>query len=454
MLADMDIEIYELLEKAFDEFKGALVVDRNSRIVLLTRGYAEILGVDRKEAIGKPVTEVIPHSRMSEVIKSGEPEIAQVWEVKGETAIISRVPIKRGEEVIGVVAFSVFRGMDEVRDFLGRLRHLDAELNYYRSEVEKLRGARFSLENILGISPAINRVKEQLACIAKNDSTLLLTGETGTGKELFAHALHLSSKRRFGHLIKVNCAAIPDELLESELFGYEEGAFTGARKGGKPGKFELANRGTLFLDEIGEMPARLQAKLLRVLQDGEIERIGGTEPLQVDVRIVAATNKNLAELVRQRQFREDLYYRLNVIELHIPPLRERMEDIPGLVVHFIRELNHRLGVKVNGITTEVEEVFQSYHWPGNVRELYNVLERTMNVIQVDVIGLTEINWFLPRVLSSSGRQTLRSSNTLRDLEAKIIHRVLESCNGNKSRAAEILGIHRSTIYNKLKRNNG
>ena len=451
MINNIDNNIYELLRLALNEFMGALIVDREGRIVLITPNYADILEVDPSEVIGKKVTEVIPHSRMFEVLNSGESEIAQFWEIKGETAIISRVPIKQKDEVVGAMAFSIFRTMDEIKDFLKRLNQLDAELQYYRTEVEKLRGARYSLQNIVGVSSSILEVKEQLTYIAKNDSTVLITGETGTGKELFAHSLHLSSKRRFGPFIKVNCAAIPDELLEAELYGYEEGAFTGARQGGKPGKFEIADGGTLFLDEIGEMPIRMQAKLLRVLQDHEIERVGGEQPQKVNVRVVAATNKDLSEMVRQQKFRQDLYYRLNVVELHVPPLRERIEDIPYLIEHFLNELNERLGVKVESVTQEVEELFLNYNWPGNVRELYNVLERTMNVIQKETIELKDISWFLPRVMSGSGQISSSSSQTLEDLEMKIVYRALEACGGNKTRAAEMLGIHRSTIYNKLKK---
>jgi transcriptional regulator with PAS, ATPase and Fis domain len=447
-----DSDLYDLLSLVFEEFAGALIVDKDTRIVLITPRYCEILGIEPNQALGKPVRDVIPNTRMPYVLETGQPEIGHIWEIKGDTAIINRIPIRKDNQVIGAVAFSVFRTMDEIKDFMKRLNKLDAELKYYRNEVEKLRGARYSLENIVGSSQAISEARDQLSFIAKNDSTVLITGETGTGKEIFAHALHLSSKRRFGHFIKINCAAIPDELMESELFGYEAGAFTGARQGGKPGKFELAHRGTLFLDEIGDLSVRLQAKLLRALQDGEIEKVGGVEPVKVDVRILAATNANLEEQVRLKQFREDLYYRLNVVALQIPPLRDRKEDIAPLAECFIRQLNERLGIRIECAKPEVLQFFRRYDWPGNVRELYNTLERTMNSMRSGKIGMEEIQWFVPKVITSLQKPAGKTGLPLREMELDFIFQTIEVCGGNISRAAEMLGVHRSTIYNRMKKN--
>lgn len=445
-----DAELQNLLGLVFDELKGAIVVDKNSRIVLITPSYCRILGVDQSAVIGEKVTDVIPGTRMHHVLQSGKAEIGCVWEINGETAIINRIPIRNDGRIIGAVAFSVFPGMEEVKGFLKNLDKLDAELNFYRNEVEKLRGARFSLENIIGCSESITKAKEQLVFIAKNNSKVLITGDTGTGKELFAHALHLSSSRRFNNFIKVNCAAIPDELMESELFGYEAGAFTGASRGGKLGKFELAHKGTIFLDEIGDLPLRLQAKLLRVLQDGEVEKVGALEPMKVDVRIVAATNSSLEKLVEQKLFRADLYYRLNVIALNIPPLKERKEDITLLVDCFIRELNDLLGVRVEGINPEVLELITKYNWPGNVRELRNMLERTMNNMRNGEITMKDIEWFLPKLVASMKHAFPRGARPLAQVELNMIKQTMESCNGNVTLAAQLLGIHRSTIYNKLK----
>lgn len=451
-----ETEVQDLLSLCFEEFEGALIVGKDGRIVLITPRYCELLGIDPAEAIGRPVEEVIPNTRMRHVLETGKPDIGHVWEVKSSkgvtTAIINRIPIKKNDQVIGAVSFSVFRSMEEVKEFMQRLNKLDAEVNYYRNEVEKLRGARYSLDSIIGVSPAITQVKEQITMIGKNDSTVLITGETGTGKELFAHALHLVSRRRFGPFIKINCAAIPDELLESELFGYEPGAFTGALQKGKPGKFELAHQGTLFLDEIGDLSLRLQAKLLRVLQDGEVEKLGGIEPCKTDVRIVAATNADLEKMVQEKTFREDLYYRLNVVAINIPPLRERKEDIPGLVEYFIQELNERLGVHVESASREVLDLFIGYNWPGNVRELYNALERTMNAMYNGRIEMDHIRWFLPKVFKHMKANAYKKSGLpLRELELSLIEETLEACGGNVSMAARLLGVHRSTIYNKRKK---
>jgi len=447
-----DTELRELLELVFHELKGAVVVDKENRVVLMTPRYCEILGIDPSQVVGRKVTDVIPHTRMHHVVESGEPEIGSIWEIKGETAIVNRIPIRKKGQIIGAVAFSVFDNLDEVKGFLKNLNKLDAELTYYRNEVEKLRGARYSLENIIGVSQAINIAKEQLTFIAKNDSTVLITGDTGTGKELFAHALHLSSRRRFNNFIKVNCAAIPDELMESELFGYESGAFTGARSAGKPGKFDLAHRGTIFLDEIGDLALRLQAKLLRILQDGEVEKVGSLAPHKVNVRIVAATNANLEKMVENKSFREDLYYRLNVISLHIPPLRDRREDIPLLAEHFVNELNERLGIKVEGIHPDVLELLVKYDWPGNVRELHNTIERTMNTMRNRFIQLEDIHWFLPKIITVMKRSHFKTANTLKQAELNLIKQALDTCQGNVTHAARLLGIHRSTIHNKLKKN--
>lgn len=446
-----DAKLRELLGLVFDEFKGALVVDKDARIVLITPSYCRILELDPSEVSGRKVTDVIPHTRMHHVVQSGEAEIGCVWEIGGETTIINRIPIRKNNQVVGAVAFSVFHTMEEIKDFLKNLNKLDAELTYYRNEVLKLRGARYSLDSIIGCSEAINQIKEQVAFTAKSDSTVLITGDTGTGKELFAHALHISSRRRFHNFIKINCAAIPDELMESELFGYEGGAFTGARRGGKLGKFELAHRGTIFLDEIGDLSLRLQAKLLRILQDKEVEKVGGLAPKKVDVRIVAATNAHLEKLIEEKLFREDLYYRLNVVALHIPSLKERREDIPLLIEHFIKELNEHLGIRVEGIHPDVLDLLTHYNWPGNVRELYNALERTMNTMRNGIINMKEIQWFLPKLIASRRHFLPKTACALEQVELSLIKQTLEDCHGNVTRAANLLGIHRSTIYNKLKK---
>jgi len=277
-------------------------------------------------------------------------------------------------------------------------------------------------------------------------------GETGVGKELFAHAIHHASPRRFRPFVRVNCAAMPRDLVESELFGYEAGAFTGASRRGKPGKFELAQGGSLLLDEIGDMGLDMQAKLLRALQEKEVERIGGTRPVAVDFRLMAATHEDLEELVRQGRFRADLYYRLNVFPIRIPPLRERREDIPGLAAHFLRRLREEMGRPEVRLTPGALTAMRDHHWPGNVRELINVLERVLNALDGDLIEVAHLPFVLPdrspvprRPEPGQLRRVLRHQEHLALVEA------LKLAEGNKSRAARLLGIHRTSLYKKLRR---
>ncbi|MEN6382922.1 MAG: sigma 54-interacting transcriptional regulator, partial [Rectinema sp.] len=284
-----------------------------------------------------------------------------------------------------------------------------------------------------------------------------ITGESGTGKELFAQAIHNSSARCTGPFVRINCAALPDNLLESELFGYEEGAFTGARKGGKPGKFDLAKGGTIFLDEIGDMPLTMQTKLLSVLQERVVERIGGTNPIPIDVRVIAATNRDLEKMVAEQTFREDLYYRLNVVRLDIPSLRERLEDIPILVEDLIQRLNCHLRTNIHGISPPALDLLQSYRWPGNVRELENHLERAINLCHMKQQTCLTVEHF-PSLSSSkfSKIEILDNGQTalpdlLDGIEEQLLKKALQESDGNKAKTAKILGIHSSALYRKLKK---
>lgn len=286
------------------------------------------------------------------------------------------------------------------------------------------------------------------------DSTILITGESGTGKELFAHAIHHESLRKKGPFIAVNCGAIPENLLESELFGYEEGAFTGARRSGKPGKFELANGGTLFLDEIGDMPLHLQVKLLRVLQEYTIERVGGIKPLIIDVRIIAATNRNLEEMIKDNQFRNDLYYRLSVIPFHIPPLRERMEDLELLVHCFIQKYNLILGKNIKGYKKDALARMVEYSWPGNVRELENAIEYSANVCPDSLIDASYLpDRIIKHTTALSPLKPQESVRSIADLEKNAIVEALKrygTSNHAKENIARYLGMSRSTLYRKIK----
>jgi transcriptional regulator with PAS, ATPase and Fis domain len=293
----------------------------------------------------------------------------------------------------------------------------------------------------------MEELKQKVQTIAPSDISVLIRGESGTGKELFAHSIHQLSERSQQPFIKVNCAAIPEQLLESELFGYEEGAFTGARKGGKKGKFQLADKGTLFLDEIGDMPLNMQVKLLRVLQDGEVEPVGATGTEQVDVRIVAATNRPLEKMIEEKRFREDLYYRINVIPFSVPPLRERVEDIPALARKFMDKSAEKSGKRLKGLEQEVLEIFYRYSWPGNIRELENVIEASTYFTSDETITVESLPAYIKGESSYKyGEKSLKE--ILEDTEKKVITQTLKKHSDRRS-AAKALGISKSSLYEKI-----
>ncbi|MDI3310732.1 MAG: sigma 54-interacting transcriptional regulator [Thermoanaerobacterium sp.] len=331
---------------------------------------------------------------------------------------------------------------------------LDKQLKLYKKEFANLNKAKYNLDDIHGISPQINACKKKVLKIAKVNLNVLIEGESGVGKELFAQSIHNESDRSNYPFVSVNCSAIPETLFEAELFGYEDGSFTGAKKGGKMGKFELANGGTVFLDEIGDMPLQLQAKLLRVIQEKEIVRIGGNIPISIDVRIISATHKNLKQMVSDGTFREDLYYRLNILSLVIPPLRERRDDIPILAESFVEDFYKETGI-FKKLSNEVLESLKVYEWPGNVRELKNVIDKlcvNSEKVQIDIGDLQE---FLGH---NFGKNKITDRHhdlnaLVKEYEKKIILKVLKECNNNKSKAARELNIPRITLYRKIKEYN-
>ncbi|HNX28653.1 MAG TPA: sigma 54-interacting transcriptional regulator [Syntrophomonadaceae bacterium] len=327
--------------------------------------------------------------------------------------------------------------------------HLIAELNSYREEFERTNTASADLDSIVGDSQKL--FKEMVLRIAGSPSTVLITGESGTGKELYAQAVHYYSDRSNFPFVKVNCAAIPENLLESELFGYADGAFTGARKGGKMGKFELADKGTIFLDEVGDMPRAMQAKLLRVLQEREFERIGDTKPTRVNVRIISATNTNLPAKVDAGKFRHDLFYRLNVVHFHIPPLKERKQDIVPIAEHIIKKLNPKLKQNVIGISSASKELLLNYDWPGNVRELGNVLETAMNFCQSSYIMPHDLPLFFHQQVSQLHESQLNLQAALDRIEKQTIIQALNAAGNNRGQASSHLGISRTTLYRLMKK---
>ncbi|MGE5577336.1 MAG: sigma 54-interacting transcriptional regulator [Syntrophothermus sp.] len=451
-------KLYQTLETVMElAYDGIVVVDENGVITMANRSMAEFLGIAVEEIIGRPADEVIENSRLHVVARTGVAEICDVLTLRGNSVIVSRFPIIKEGRVVGAVGKVVFRGLQELKEQARRLTALERQVAYYKEELHRNSGARYTFDNIVSSSVSMSQLKKVAQQAARGNSTILLQGESGTGKELLAHAIHNAGPRRTGPFIKANCAAIPENLLESEFFGYAEGAFTGAKKGGKPGKFELANGGTLFLDEVGDMSPSLQAKLLRVLQDREFERVGGTQTIRVDVRIIAASNKDLIRMVAAGQFREDLYYRLNVISLHIPPLRERKEDILSLVDFFIHKYNEMFKTAVKGIDPDALQLLQGYDWPGNIRELENVIERAMNL---DVREMIRVEHLPEEILAtggaigSSGSQSAPERHTYREAVARVeyemIAAALREAGGNKTLAARQLGMSRSRFYEKLK----
>ena len=445
-----------------------VVVDANGIVTMISEEYAEFNGTTVADAVGKHVTQVIENTRMHTVVKTGTAEIGERMTIHGRALIVNRIPLKDGDRIIGAYGRVVFKTVEQLRELASKMNLLESKVKYYEEELTHLRGARYTFASIVGAGSAITAAKEEAERASRTDSTVLLRGETGTGKELFAHAIHAAGPRRAGPFIKLNCAAVPAELLESELFGYEEGAFTGARKGGKPGKFELASGGSLFLDEIGDMPLPMQAKLLRVLQEKEVDRVGGAGSRRVDLRLIAATSRNLEELVGQGTFRADLYYRVNVIPIRIPPLRERYEDLRSIAESFLVRLSADTGEPKKHLPAELLEVLRGHSWPGNVRELQNVLERAVAMSPREVLRPEHFPAHLlrfgpgarkvaaPGAVEAGGEATWAKvpgslATVKAEAERSAIISALAAVGGNRTRAAELLGIHRVKLHEKIKK---
>lgn len=444
-------ESIEMLEDILNyAYEGYVLVDPEGRIVKMN--YEKLLGIKEEDAIGKPVEEVIENTRMHIVVKTGIKEIRDVQRIQGHDMITNRIPIIKENKVIGAVGTVLFKDISEVRELAHQLLDLQSKINKYKGEIERIEGTKYSFDSIITRNPKMEYLKKVGRRAAETNSTVLITGESGTGKELFAHAIHRASYRRGEPFIAINCAAIPRDLLESELFGYDRGAFTGARREGKPGKFEQALGGTIFLDEIGDMPMEMQAKILRVLESKEFERIGSNKKIAFDARVIAATNENIEEAIKKGRFREDLYYRLNVISIEIPPLRERKEDIEPLAKNILDFLLQEMKLGGKEVSKETMKILKKYNWPGNVRELRNVLERAVNL----ATGKLILPEHLPeRILSGNAHiggdveDIPLLEDVVAEAEIEAIKKALILANGNKSLAAEKLGIHRTALYKKI-----
>ena len=445
--------LVDLLELVLNNvYSGIIVTDRQGRVVFMNQVYAELLNVDRNEVVGSPIQRFFPASRLSQVMASGQAELGQRCSLRTETPLlVNRIPLKHQGRTTGAILQTVFRDYQHFTDLLARLHLLENEVKYYKKGLTSVLSARYNFNSIIGQSKAMTDVKRLTMKYANSDAPVLFIGPTGTGKELFCHAVHSASPRSAGPFVCVNCAAIPRELLESELFGYESGAFTGASKKGKPGQIELAHQGTLYLDEIGDMPLSAQAKLLRVLDTKMLDKVGGVKSVHVDFRLVAATNRDLPNMMARRLFRDDLFYRLNTMTVNVPPLAERIGDIPVLVRHCLENLE-RPDLKVD---EPALQALQKYEWPGNVRELRNVVERAVSLTEGAVIGIDQ----LPREILDCGSNhvelSARADTSLADemarCEANLIRSRLDALQGNMSKTAKSLGISRSTLYEKCQK---
>lgn len=454
-----DVDNNELLKTVIEVLDAVVISDSEGRYVYVNKNWTDLMGVSLEEIKGMYVHDIVPETKVDEAIRTGKILTANDITIKTRNGNVKMfctyIPIFRNNKVIGCFTYVVFRGMDEAINFAANVNGLLNEVEYYKKELKEIRGAKYSINNIIGKSVAIKKVKQDIFKASRSMSTVLIEGETGVGKELVAHSIHDLSHRMEASFIKVNCAAIPAELLESEFFGYESGAFTGAKKGGKEGKFEMANKGSIFLDEINQMPLFLQPKILRVLQEKEVERVGGKKSIPLDVRIIAASNVNLEKLVKEKKFRSDLFYRLNVLRIKIPSLRERKEDIPLLADNLLNKLNFQMGMSVPGISEEAKEKLKEYDWPGNIRELQNVIERAMNTVWCDIIEWKHLkdyfdNKKLHKHVIINNAKSYEIKDIKRTFEKNIVKDALEKCNGNKTKTAEMLGISRAMLYRKMK----
>ncbi len=444
-------------------YDALVVVNEEGNVVLVNRTFLDFIGLQEKDVMHCPISGVLENSRLHVIVKTGIPEINDIQFIDGKPYVVSRLPIVRDGQVIGAVGKISFRRVDELRELAGRLETMNSRLTHFQEELKKarIREQLYSFEDIITINPGMRSLIGEARQAAAGLSTVLVSGESGVGKELMAQAIHQASPRRDQPFIKVNCAAIPENLLESEFFGYVKGAFTGASEQGKKGKLDLANGGTLFLDEIGDMPASLQGKLLRVLQEQAYERVGDTSTVRVDIRFIAATNHDLDLKVREGSFRKDLYFRLNVIPIPIPPLRQRPEDILPLAHAFLRKYNDIFGMQVSDLTPEALAILKAYTWPGNVRELENVIERALNFTAGEFIKVEHLPSHM-RVEDFPGDiktgtepvSNRNKGNNYRSLriqhEKEAIREALSATGGNKSEAAKMLGISRSWLYKKMK----
>ncbi len=459
--------MFELFANASE---GMMLVDRSARVVWINAQYKRFLpalGFEREEDfVGHPVASVVQNTQMHKVLESGKPILIDLLTNRAGTFVVSRIPLRDAQgEVIGALGIVLFDHAETtLQPLMAKFALLQRDLDDARQELalrrQGARSAKYTFASFIGASPVAAEVKRHARSAAQSTSQVQLLGETGTGKELLAHAIHAASQRASGPFVGVNIAAVPENLLEAEFFGVAPGAYTGADRKGREGKFRLADGGTLFLDEIGDMPANLQVKLLRALQEGEIEPLGSNTLVRFNVRVIAATSRDLAQMVRQGQFREDLFYRLNVLPIRVPPLRERRADVPALVEVLVEDMAMRSDVQPPEITAEGMAFLAAQHWRGNTRELRNVLEQATlrsdtplldaadfeAVLQAAGIAAVESPQAAVRI---EGAATRPLAEQMAELEQRAISAAMLACKGNKVAAARLLGVSRAKLYSRL-----
>lgn len=435
-------------------YESLVIVDKEAKIQFMDRGSERFFGIMHGDAEGKDIREFIPQSGLPVTLETGIPVIGRIFEVKNKKRISSVYPIILDKKIIGALGKATFGSLEEVERISNEIYKLKKEVNYFKEKEKTEHAATYTFDNILGESALMKDAIELAKKISFINTDVLIIGESGAGKELFAHSIHnLANRQR--PFIKVNCPAIPFELAESELFGYEKGAFSGATPQGKPGKFEIADGGTIFLDEIPSLPLSMQAKLLRVLQEREMERLGGTKTKRIDVRAIFTANTDLKGLVNEGKFRDDLYYRMSKAIIRLPSLRERREDIPLYISHFLDRINRSFKTRIKGVSKAAMERLTNYDWPGNVRELINVLEQSVlkawNNKEISEDHITpEITSGYPTIKETPAKNF---KTEIEKKEKELILTAILEVKGNKRKAAAFLNMPRSTFYEKLKRYN-
>ncbi|GAB3129426.1 sigma-54-dependent Fis family transcriptional regulator [Novispirillum itersonii subsp. nipponicum] len=455
------------LSELFDSlYEGAFAVDTGGRVTWMNHKFKALIGWNGTEAIeGQPIDEVLPHSQMSRVLETGRADLLDIIPLGRRQLTVSRLPLLQEDgRLIGAMGVILYDRLNSLRPLVDRFQTLQSDLDTARRELARSRAAKYSLAMYAGASEAVRTLKLKARRAAERDAPVLITGETGVGKELLAHGIHAASARAGKPMVRINVSAIPEGLLEAELFGAAPGAYTGADRKGREGKVRLADGGTLFLDEIGDMPVPLQTKLLRVLQEQEIEPLGANTVIPVDVRVISATSRDLKAMVEAGQFRADLYYRLNVLPLHAPPLRDRREDLPLLCDTLLEDIATRSGGPPRTVSVAGLERLAAHGWPGNVRELRNVLEQAVAGSDAEVLDLADFTGLLPeRPPAAVPSAPLRPATEavsgvgavrpLRDVlaaaEQEAIRAALTAAGGVRSQAARLLGISRAQFYEKL-----